>query len=164
MGSQSDRSSDMMHAGAVAKPILRLLICIVAVFVVTAVLYTVSLGDRALFAVLLFLSLVLIVSCLWGFRYALFASLLAGLGFDWLLPPVGSLWLSDSRDIYALAAFLVLGITTSHLLRPCPQGGSWSAKRAESAARRSEEGSYVRSSKRCRRWRGVYCLMAPMHS
>jgi hypothetical protein len=50
MGSQSDRSSDMMHAGAIANPILRLLICIVAVFVLTAVLYAVPLRDRGLTA------------------------------------------------------------------------------------------------------------------
>jgi PAS domain S-box-containing protein len=139
MGSQGDRSSDMMHAGAVANPIVRLLICILAVFVVTAVLNTVSLRDRALFAVLMFLILVLIVSCLWGFRYALFVSLLAALGFSWLLPPVGRFWLSDSRDIFALAAFLVIGITTSHLSERARRE-ALSAKRAEGAARRSEEG------------------------
>jgi hypothetical protein len=72
MGSQSDRSSDKMPAGAVAKLILRLLICTVAVFVVTAVLNTVSLRDRPLFPLLIFLFLVSIVSSLWGFRYALF--------------------------------------------------------------------------------------------
>jgi PAS domain S-box-containing protein len=139
MGSQGDRSSDMMHAGAVANPIIRLLICILAVFVVTAVLITVSLRNRALFAVLMFLLLVLIVSCLLGFRYALFVSLLAALGFSWLLPPVGRFWLSDSRDIFALAAFLVIGITTSHLSERARRE-ALSAKRAEGAARRSEEG------------------------
>jgi PAS domain S-box-containing protein len=139
MGSQSDHSSDMMHAGAVAKLILRLLICIVAVFAVTAVLYTVSLRDRALSAVLIFLFLVLIVSWLWGFRYALFVSFLAALGFDFVLPPVGSLWLSDSRDIYAIAAFLVLGVATSHLSDRARRE-ALTAKRAEGAARRSEEG------------------------
>ena len=46
MESQGDRSSDMMHAGAVANPIVRLLICILAVFVVAAILNTVSLRDR----------------------------------------------------------------------------------------------------------------------
>jgi PAS domain S-box-containing protein len=139
MRSQSDRSSDMVHAGAIAKPILRLLISIVAVFVVTAVLLTVSLHDRALSGVLIFLFLVLIVSCFWGFRYALFVSLLSALGFDLVLPPVGRLWLSDSRDIYALAAFVVIGITTSHLSERARRE-ALSAKRAEGAARRSEEG------------------------
>src|ERR1700735_1435195 len=130
---QSDRSSDMMHAGAISKPIFRVLICIVAVFVATAGLYTVPLRDRALSAVLIFLFLVLIVSCFWGFRYALFVSLLAALGFSWLLPPVGRFFLlNDLRDIFALVAFLVIGITTSHL--------SDRARKEALSARRSEEG------------------------
>ena len=139
MGSQSDRSSDMMHAGAIAKPVLRLLLCISAVFVVTALLDIVSLRDRPLFPLLIFLFLVLIVSSLWGFRYALFLSLLAALGFSWLRPPVGRSWLSDSRDIFALVAFLVIGITTSHLSDRARRE-ALSARRAEGAARRSEEG------------------------
>jgi PAS domain S-box-containing protein len=139
MGSQSDHSSDMMHAGAIAKPILRLLICILAVFVATAVLDAVSLRDRPLFPLLIFLFLVLIVSSFWGFRYALFVSLLAALGFSWLRPPVHHFWLSDSHDIIALAAFLVIGITTSHFSDRARRE-ALSAKRAEDAARRSEEG------------------------
>src|ERR1700678_578473 len=139
MGSQSDGSSDMVHAGAIAKPILRFLVCIVAVFVVTAVIHAVFLPHRALFAVLIFLFVVLIVSTSWGFHYALFVSLLAALGFSWLLPPFGRFWLSDSRDIFALVAFLVIGITTSHLSERARKEAQ-SAKRAEAAARRSEAG------------------------
>jgi PAS domain S-box-containing protein len=139
MGSQSDRSSDKMPAGAVAKLTLRLLICSVAVFVVTAVLNTVPLRDRPLFPLLIFLFLVSTVSSLWGFRYALFVSLLAALGFSWLRPPVGRFWLSDWRDIFAVTAFLVIGITTSHLSDRARRE-ALNAKRAEDAARRSEEG------------------------
>ena len=47
MGSQSDRSFDIMRAGAMVKPILRPLTCIVAVFGVTVVLATVSFPHRA---------------------------------------------------------------------------------------------------------------------
>src|ERR1700723_60379 len=165
MGSQSDRSSDKMPAGAVAKLILRLLICSVAVFVVTAVLNTVSLRDRPLFPLLIFLFLVSIVSSLWGFRYALFVSLLAALGFSWLRPPVGRFWLSDWRDTFALAAFLVIGITTSYL-SDRSRIEALNAKRAEDAARRSEEGlrEVIEDRKRAEealrnseeRWRSVF--------
>jgi PAS domain S-box-containing protein len=139
MGSQSDRSTDKMPAGAVAKLILRLLICSVTVFVITVVLNAVSLRDRPLFPLLIFLFLVSLVSSFWGFRYALFVSFLAALGFSWLRPPVGRFGLSDWRDVFALTTFLVIGITTSHLSDRARRE-VLNAKRAEDAARRSEEG------------------------
>jgi PAS domain S-box-containing protein len=97
----------------IGKPVFRLVVCIAAVFAVTAVLYAVPPRDRALAAALSFLFVVLIVSAVWGFRYALFVSLLAALGFSWLLPPVGRFWLSNPRDVFVLAAFLVIGIIAS---------------------------------------------------
>jgi hypothetical protein len=56
----------------IAKGILRILICIVAVFAVTAVLYAVPLRHRDLTSALTFLIVVLTVSAAWGFRFALF--------------------------------------------------------------------------------------------
>jgi K+-sensing histidine kinase KdpD len=104
-----------MPWGHIGKLIFRLVACIAAMFGVTAVLYQALLRDRPLNAALSFLLVVLIVSAAWGFRYALFVSLLATLGFSWLLPPVGPFLLSDPRDVFILAAFLVIGVTTSHL-------------------------------------------------
>jgi K+-sensing histidine kinase KdpD len=104
-----------MRWGHIGRPIFRLLVCIAAVFVVTAILYAVPLSRRPLSAALSFLFVVLIVAAVWGFRYALFVSFLAALGFSRLLPPVGRFWLSDSRDVFVLAAFLVIGIITSRL-------------------------------------------------
>src|SRR5215470_18099729 len=104
-----------MQRDHIGKPILRLVVCIAVVFAVSAALYAVPLNRRPLSAALSFLFVVLIASAAWGFRYALFVSFLAALGFSWLLPPVGRFWLSDPRDVYVLVAFLVIGITTSHL-------------------------------------------------
>jgi PAS domain S-box-containing protein len=146
MGSQSDRSTNKMHVGAVAKLILRLLICSVAVFVLTAVLNTVSLRDRPLFPLLIFLFLVSIASSLWGFGYALFVALLAALGFSWLRPPAGSFRLSDWRDIFALAAFLVIGITTSHLSDRARKE-ALNAKRAEELLLEAQRLSHIGSWK-----------------
>src|SRR5215469_12506600 len=104
-----------MQRDHIGKPILRLVLCIAVVFAVSAALYAVPFNRRPLSAALSFLFVVLIASAAWGFRYALFVSFLAALGFSWLLPPVGRFWLSDPRDVYVLVAFLVIGITTSHL-------------------------------------------------
>lgn len=104
-----------MQWGHIGKPILRLVVCVAAVFVVTAALYAVPLERRPLTAALTFLFVVLIVSASWGLGYSLFVSFVAALGFSWLLPPVGRFWLSDPRDVYVLTAMLVIGITTSVL-------------------------------------------------
>jgi hypothetical protein len=56
----------------ITKTLAKLTICIVAVTVVTAVLYAIAINDRPLFPALAFLFVVLIVSAVWGFRYAIF--------------------------------------------------------------------------------------------
>ena len=99
----------------IRKTLAQLTICIVAVTAVTAILYALPLRDRPLFPALAFLFVVLIISVVWGFCYAVFVSFLTVLGFSWLLPPVGVFWLDDPRDLLTLAAFLLIGIITSHL-------------------------------------------------
>jgi uncharacterized membrane protein YhaH (DUF805 family) len=59
-----------------------------AVITVTTALFVVPLRDRPLSAVLIFLFVVLIVSALWGFRYAVFVSLIEAVAFSLLVPPV----------------------------------------------------------------------------
>jgi PAS domain S-box-containing protein len=127
-----------MRWGRIAKTISRFVIYVLAVLAVTAANYAVPVRDRTLTASLAFLFVILIVSSTWGFRYALFVSLLAALGFSWLLPPVGHFWLSDSRDVFTLAAFLVIGITSSHFSDRARRE-ALNARRAEDAARQSEK-------------------------
>lgn len=96
------------------KAFFRLLICIAAVLSVTAVIYIAPFDHPGFFAVLFFLFIVLIVSPLWGLRYAVFVSLLAALALSWIYRPAG-LAIGDPRDIAALIGFLVTGILTSYL-------------------------------------------------
>jgi K+-sensing histidine kinase KdpD len=78
---------------------------------------------------------VVIVSSAWGLRYTLFVSFLTAIGFGWLLPPVGRFWLSDPHEVFALAAFLVVGIIASHLSgRARKEAEQANQRRAEAVA------------------------------
>jgi PAS domain S-box-containing protein len=96
----------------VGRPI-RPLVCFAIVAVVTAAFLVVPPRDRPLTAVLCFLFIVVIVSAVWGLRYSVFTSLVAAFGFSLLVPPSGHFQIRDLRGVYALIAFLVIGITTS---------------------------------------------------
>ncbi|HEY0801448.1 MAG TPA: ATP-binding protein [Steroidobacteraceae bacterium] len=114
----------------IRKTLAQLTICIVAVTAVTAILYALPLHNRPLFPALVFLFVVLIVSAVLGFRYAVFVSFLTALGFLWLLPPVGQFWLDDARDVFTLVAFLLIAIVAGYLSERA---------RRETLARRSEK-------------------------
>jgi PAS domain S-box-containing protein len=124
--------------GRLGTPLLRLVVCIAAVLAIAAMLYRVPLRDRPLSTILCFLVVVLIVSARWGFRYAIFVSLIAALAFAWLVRPVGRITVRDLRDLYALIAFLVIGGTASHFSDRARRE-ALNAQRAEEAARRSEK-------------------------
>jgi K+-sensing histidine kinase KdpD len=123
-------SSSAMRRDRIGKAIFRLVVCIAAVFAVIAVFHALPLRDRPSAPAFVFLFLVYIVSATWGVRYAIFFSCLAALAFSWLLAPVGRFWVSDPRDVFMLAAFLVMAIITSDL--------SSRARREALNARRSE--------------------------
>ena len=128
---------NLIPCNGIRSTLARIIICTVTVVAVTAALFAVPIRDRASSAALTFLFVVLIVSAIWGFRYAVFVSLLSALGFSWLLPPVGVFWLDDPRDVLTMVAFLVIGIIASHLSDRARKQAPV-AKQREEALRRSE--------------------------
>ena len=63
-----------------------------------------------------FLVAVLVVSALWGFRYAVFLALISTLAFNFFfLPPIGTFTISDPRNWIALFAFLATAMIASEL-------------------------------------------------
>jgi PAS domain S-box-containing protein len=124
-----------MQRRNIATPIFRTLACTVAVLSISVVLSVASFRDRPFTAGLVFLFPVLIVSALWGLRYALFVSLLSALAFDLSIPPAGRLQISDPRDALALIAFLFTAIITSYLAdRARKEAADAEARHAEAVA------------------------------
>lgn len=65
---------------------------------------------------LTFLLAVLVISAVWGLKYAVFTSVLATLAFNYyFLPPVGSITIADPQNWVALGAFLVTALIASQL-------------------------------------------------
>ncbi len=59
---------------------------------------------------------VLIISALWGLRYAVFMSFAATLAFNFFFfPPVGTFTIADPQNWVALVAFLATAVIASHL-------------------------------------------------
>ena len=65
---------------------------------------------------LTFLISVLIVSALWGLRYALFTALIATAAFNYyFLPPIGTFAIAATQNWIALLAFLITAVVASQL-------------------------------------------------
>ncbi len=65
---------------------------------------------------LTFLVFVLIISALWGLRYALFTAFVAAAAFNYyFLPPTGTFTISDTQNWIALLAFLTTAVIASEL-------------------------------------------------
>ena len=135
-----------IRSSYISKVILRLVVCIAVVVAITAVLYVLPIRDRPIYAALTFLFVVLLVSAVLGFRYAVFVSFLAALGFSWLAPPLGRFSISDSRDVFSLAAFLVIGVIGSYLsARSRKEALNANQRRAEAVAARQRFADLVNS-------------------
>ena len=78
---------------------------------------------------------VLVVAVLWGMRWAIVASVLAMVGFNFLfLPPVGTLTLADGRNWTALAVYLISGVIASELATRARRRAAEAQQREREAA------------------------------
>lgn len=100
---------------AAARAMVRFFICIVAVLAVTASLYALSSQGRPFIASALpYVFLVLIISARWNFRYGVAATCLSALAFTWVASPVGRFYITDPRDLFALALLVAIALLTSY--------------------------------------------------
>jgi two-component system sensor histidine kinase KdpD len=95
--------------------IARFAACAVALFLVV-VLYTRLVHVNPTTVALTFLVSVLIVSAVWGLRYALFTAFIAAAAFNYyFLPPTGTFTISDTQNWVALFALLTTAVIASEL-------------------------------------------------
>ena len=87
-----------------------------AVLLVIARLYSSVIRVNPTTVALTFLVFVLVVSALWGLRYALFTALVATAAFNYyFLPPIGTFSISGTQNWIALLAFLTTAVIASQL-------------------------------------------------
>ena len=87
-----------------------------ALLVVVVWLYTRAIRVNPTTVALTFLISVLIVSALWGLRYALFTAFVATAAFNYyFLPPIGTFTITGTQNWIALLAFLTTAVIASQL-------------------------------------------------
>ena len=95
--------------------VVRFAACAVALFAVVW-LYIAVVRVNPTTVALTFLVSVLIVSALWGLRYALFTAFVAAGAFNYyFLPPTGTFTIADTQNWIALLAFLTTAVIASQL-------------------------------------------------
>jgi two-component system sensor histidine kinase KdpD len=95
--------------------VFRFAACAAVLFIVVR-LYTAIIHVNPTTVALTFLVLVLIVSALWGLRYALFTALVAAAAFNYyFLPPTGTFTIADTQNWIALLAFFTTAVIASQL-------------------------------------------------
>ncbi len=95
--------------------IVRFTACAVALLLVVVV-YTRVVHVNPTTVALTFLVSVLIVSAVWGLRYALFTAFVAAAAFNYyFLPPTGTFTISDTQNWVALFALLTTAVIASEL-------------------------------------------------
>jgi len=100
---------------SVLRVLSRFAACAVVLFVVVH-LYTAIIHVNPTTVALTFLVFVLIVSALWGLRYALFTAFVATAAFNYyFLPPIGTFTIAGTQNWIALLAFLTTAVIASQL-------------------------------------------------
>jgi two-component system, OmpR family, sensor histidine kinase KdpD len=95
--------------------VFRFAVCAAALFLVVF-LYTRVIRVNPTTVALTFLVSVLIVSAVWGLRYALFTALIAAAAFNYFfLPPTGTFTIADTQNWVALFALLTTAVIASQL-------------------------------------------------
>jgi len=95
--------------------LIRFTVCAVILFAIVR-LYTSIIHINPTTVALTFLVFVLIVSAVWGLRYALFTSFIAAAAFNYyFLPPTGTFTIADPQNWIALLAFLSTAVIASEL-------------------------------------------------
>jgi len=95
--------------------LIRFTVCGVILFAVVR-LYTSIIHINPTTVALTFLVFVLIVSAVWGLRYALFTAFIAAAAFNYyFLPPTGTFTIADPQNWIALLAFISTAVIASEL-------------------------------------------------
>ncbi|TCC49574.1 GAF domain-containing protein [Kribbella pittospori] len=114
-----------------------LLASVALVAVVTGTVALLKAYVPVLSLLVLYLLAVLPIAVVWGARLAAVTSVLSVVVFAFLLPPEGSVWLADSRNLVALGVFLVTSFVVAEL-------AARSRRAAVESARLTEEQSALR--------------------
>ncbi|MFI6826455.1 GAF domain-containing protein [Kribbella sp. NPDC050241] len=114
-----------------------LLASVALVAVVTGVVALLKPYVPVLSLLVLYLLAVLPMAVVWGARLAAVTSVLSVVAFAFLLPPEGSVWLADSRNLVVLGVFLVTSFVVSEL-------AARSRRAAVESVRLTEEQSALR--------------------
>ncbi|MEV0799544.1 GAF domain-containing protein [Kribbella sp. NPDC050281] len=114
-----------------------LLASVALVAVVTGVVALLKPYVPVLSLLVLYLLAVLPMAVVWGARLAAVTSVLSVVAFAFLLPPEGSVWLADSRNLVVLGVFLVTSFVVSEL-------AARSRRAAVESARLTDEQSALR--------------------
>ncbi len=110
------------------------MIAVLSVIVITLVGRLLHLNPATI--ALVFLLGVLGISAMWGWRHAVFTSVVATLALDYFfLPPVGTLTIADPQNWIALLAFLVTALAVSQLSERARRGARSSIERRQELER-----------------------------